>query len=76
MKDTVDAIQNFSKLDVDVEQLAGMLAQAAMVAEAISDLPNQIRDILEKLVASHADVQSKAPLMGWLRGRPEKTVSK
>jgi methyl-accepting chemotaxis protein len=76
MKDTVDAIQNFSKLDVDVEQLAGMLAQAAMVAEAISDLPNQIRDILEELVASHADVQSKAPLMGWLRGRPEKTVSK
>jgi methyl-accepting chemotaxis protein len=76
MKGTVDAMQDFSKLDVDVEQLAGMLAQAAMVAEAISDLPNQIRDILEDLVATHSDGQTKAPLIGWLRGRPEKTVSK
>ncbi len=76
MKDTVDAIQEFSKLDVDVEQLGGMLAQAATVAEAISDLPDRIRDILEELVATHADAQTKAPLMGWLRGRPEKTVSK
>jgi len=75
MKDTVGAIQNFSKLDLDVEQLAGVLAQAAMVAEAISDLPDQIRDILEELVATHGDAQVRGPLMGWLRGRPEKTVS-
>lgn len=75
LKDTVGAIQNFSRLDVDVEQLAGVLAQAATVAEAISDLPDQIRDILEELVATHNGAQAKGPIMGWLRGRAEKTVS-
>ena len=75
MKETVGSIQNFSKLDMDVEQLAGVLAQAATVADAISDLPERIRDILEELVAAQNGAQSKAPIMGWLRGRPEKTVS-
>jgi hypothetical protein len=75
MKDTVGAIQNFSKLDMDVEQLVGVMAQAATVAEAISDLPDRIRDILEELVATHGEAQTRGPIMGWLRGRPEKTVS-
>ncbi len=70
LKGTVETIQDFSKLDLDVEQLAGILAQAATVAEAISELPDQVREILEELVAAHHDGQSKAPVMGWLRSRP------
>jgi len=75
LKDTVGAIQDFSKLDMDVEELAGVLAQAATVADAISDLPDRIRQILEQLVANHNGAQTKGPIMGWLRGRPEKTLS-
>ncbi len=75
MKDTVASIQNFSKLDLDVEQLAGVLAQAATVAEAITEVPDRIREILEELVAAQSGAQNKHPMMGWLRSRPEKVVS-
>ena len=75
MKDTVGAIQNFSKLDMDIEQLADALAQAATVADAISELPERIHDILAELVAGQNGEQPRGPIMSWLRGRPENSVS-
>jgi hypothetical protein len=75
MTDSVGAMHNFSKMNAEVEQLAGALAQAAPAAAAISELPDRIRDILEEFVATHNATSSQGPIRGWFQGNSEKVAS-
>jgi chromosome segregation ATPase len=71
LEGTVDALREFSGVRTDIEQLAQSLARAATVADAISALPGQIREILEELVATHRDEMdnSRGNWLGFLRHR-------
>jgi ABC-type transporter Mla subunit MlaD len=68
---TVEAIQNFSEVRKDIEHLSQALAQAAQVADAITALPEQIRNVLEEVARAHEE-QALANSRGsltWFRGR-------
>ena len=72
LEGTVDAIRDFSQVREEVEELSASLSQAAGVAKAIADLPDQIRNILEELVAAqHHEINSRGNLLTWIRGRPK-----
>ncbi len=67
---TVDAIRNFSDARGEIERLSESLSKAATISEAISELPTQIRDVLEEVARAHQrELESTASggMMGWLR---------
>jgi chromosome segregation ATPase len=68
---TVRAIQQFSDVGGEIEKLSRSLAQAATVAQAISELPDQIRRILEQTVAvQRSQMDNSQPgWRAWLGGR-------
>ncbi len=71
LEGTVEALRDFSHVGGDVQQLTRALAQAATVADAISELPERVREILqESVAAAPRDGGPRKPLMPWLRGRP------
>ena len=54
LEDAVDAIKNFSHARADMDRLSDTLARAAEISVAISALPDQIRNILDrKLPVDH-----------------------
>jgi len=69
---TVESIQNFTEVRKDIEHLSGALAQAARVAEAITALPEQVRNVLEEVSKAHEEqalANSRGSLTTWFRGR-------
>ena len=69
---TVEAIQNFAEVRKDIEHLSEALAQAAKVAEAITALPEQIRNVLKEVAEAHEEqslANSRGGLTTWFRGR-------
>jgi ABC-type transporter Mla subunit MlaD len=71
LEGTVNAIQQFGDAGSEIQKLSQSLAQAATVAQAISELPEQIRQILEQTVAAHRNEMdnTQAGWLGRLRGR-------
>ena len=71
LADTVDAIKQFSNARADIDRLNDTLARAAKIGDAISALPEQIRQILEQSVDQHANsTDSSGRFMTWLSRRP------
>jgi predicted nucleic acid-binding Zn-ribbon protein len=71
LADTVDAIKEFSGARSDIDRLNDTLARASKIADAISGLPEQIREILEQTVNHHANsADSSGRLMSWLSRKP------
>jgi uncharacterized phage infection (PIP) family protein YhgE len=71
LKATADAIKDFSNARADIDHLNDRLARAAEISDAISALPDQIRNILEqKLDHGAAEAGSSGRFMTWLAGRP------
>jgi ABC-type transporter Mla subunit MlaD len=68
MTDSVGAMQEFSRMNVELKQLTGALCEAATVVEAISELPDRIRDILEEFAPAHNNTPPRGPIMGWFQG--------
>lgn len=69
---TVDVIRDFTEVRKDIEHLSRSLAQAATVAEAITALPNQMREVLEQLVSTHQAQlanESRGGFLGLFGGR-------
>ena len=52
---TVDLIRDFSAARTDIEHLSRSLAQAATVADAITALPDQVREVLEQVAITHQE---------------------
>jgi methyl-accepting chemotaxis protein len=73
LEGTVSALHEFSAASSNVEELSQSLAQAASVSRAISELPERIQEILERLVAAQqeAKTNSSGKMLGWLRGRSD-----
>jgi len=72
LEGTVNAIRDFSRVRKEVGELCASLSQAAEVASAITDLPDQIRNVLEELVSAQQDeLNARGNLLTWLRGRPK-----
>jgi methyl-accepting chemotaxis protein len=68
---TVDAIKEFSSARADIDRLNDTLARASKIADAISALPDQIRQILEQSVNHHANTaESSGRLMTWFSRKP------
>lgn len=68
---TVGAIQDFSHSRADIDRLTEALARAADVADAISALPEQVRDVLEQCADHNAALAgSRSGFRTWLGGRP------
>ena len=71
LADTVDAIKQFSSSRADIDRLNDTLARASKIADAISALPDQIRQILEQTVDNHGNsADSGGRLMTWLSRKP------
>ena len=71
LADTVDAIKQFSNARGDIDRLNDTLARAAKIGDAISALPEQMRQILEQSVDHHANsADSSGRFMTWLSRRP------
>jgi ABC-type transporter Mla subunit MlaD len=71
LEGTVNAMQGFADAGSEIQKLSQSLAQAATVAQAISELPEQIRQVLEQTVAAHRNEMdnTQAGWLGRLRGR-------
>jgi hypothetical protein len=68
---TVGAIQDFSHARADIDRLTEALARAADVADAISALPEQVRDVLEQSADHNAALAgARSGFRMWLGGRP------
>lgn len=68
---TAKSMQEFERAGGDVDRITQSLADAADVADAIANLPAQIREVLHQHAEEQAEVAaSSGKLMGWLRGRP------
>lgn len=52
LQETIESIQRFSGAREDVDRLTESLSQAAAIADAISSLPEQIRELLEQSMAN------------------------
>jgi ABC-type transporter Mla subunit MlaD len=71
LADTVDAIKQFSNSRADIDRLNDTLGRAAKIGDAISALPEQIRQILEQSVDQHANsTDSSGRFMTWLSRKP------
>jgi uncharacterized phage infection (PIP) family protein YhgE len=72
LEGTVNAIRDFSGVREEMEHLTQSLAKAAAVTQAIETLPDQIRRILEELVANQQQevANSRGKWTGWLKSRP------
>jgi hypothetical protein len=71
LEGAVASIRNFSHVRSDIDRLTASLARAAEIADAISSLPEQIRDILEQNADHHAALAaSRGSFRNWLVGRP------
>jgi hypothetical protein len=62
---TVEAIREFAGVRQEIERLAGALAQAAAVTEAINQLPQQIRNVLEEVARTHQEQIAANSSGGW-----------
>jgi predicted nucleic acid-binding Zn-ribbon protein len=62
---TVEAIREFAGARQEIEHLAGALAQAAAVADAISQLPQQVRSVLEEVARTHQEQIAANSRGGW-----------
>ena len=72
LEHAVAAIRDLSAARQDIEHLTRSLAQAATIADAISALPQQVREILEEAARVRAEQQaakSRPGISGWFRGR-------
>jgi hypothetical protein len=71
LADTVDAIREFSNARADIDRLTDTLARASEISEAISALPEQLRQVLDQGFDSQvADADSSGRFMTWLAKRP------
>lgn len=71
LEDAVAAIKNFSHARADIDRLSDTLARAAEISDAISALPEQIRDILEQKANHNADgPNSRGKFMTWFARGP------
>jgi hypothetical protein len=71
LEGAVAAIKNLRHARADVERLSDALARAAEISEAISALPEQLRDVLEQQAGHHtAATNSRGRFLTWLARRP------
>jgi hypothetical protein len=71
MQDGVNTIQSLGYAQADIDRLTEMLAGAAEIANAISSLPEMIRDVLEQNATHDAALESsRSGIRSWLAGRP------
>jgi len=71
LEESVHAITNLSHARADIERLSDTLARATEISEAISALPEQIRDFLEQQAGHNAAAtNSRGRFMKWLARRP------
>lgn len=67
LKSTVAAINDFSQAAGQIERLSESLSKAAAVSEAIGELPGQIRELLEEIVAAENKRRHpRGALRNWL----------
>jgi hypothetical protein len=71
LDEAVDALKKLRHARADIERLSDMLARAAEISDAISSLPEQMRDLLEQKADQHAKAtNSRGRFMTWLARRP------
>ena len=71
LEKTVDAIKSFSHARADIDRLNDTLARAAEIGDAISALPEQLRDLLEQNADHNADAaSSRGSVKTWFARRP------
>jgi hypothetical protein len=71
MQDGVRSVQSLGHAQADIDRLTEMLAGAAEIANAISSLPELIRDVLEQNAAQDPALESsRSGFKSWLPGRP------
>jgi len=70
LEGTVDSIKSFSQAREDIDRLTETLARAAEIADAISSLPEQMREMLKHNSGLHARANSRGGFRTWLGGRP------
>jgi uncharacterized protein YoxC len=72
LEQAVAAIRDLSAARQDIEHLTHSLSQAATIADAISNLPEQVRGILEESARVRAEQQTaktRTGISAWFRGR-------
>jgi uncharacterized protein YoxC len=72
LEQALAAIRDLSAARQDIEHLTHSLSQAATIADAISNLPEQVRGILEesaRLRTEQQATQGRSGLSAWFRGR-------
>lgn len=68
LESTVRTMREFNEAGPDMKRLADAMQRASEVADAIADLPAQIRDTLDQQAADQAELSAaRSGLGGWFR---------
>lgn len=70
LRETVKSIQDFSQARADIDQLTDTLGRAADIADALSALPERVREIVEQNANHGLRLASSRTLKNLLPGRP------
>ncbi|MBP89496.1 MAG: hypothetical protein CMJ64_22765 [Planctomycetaceae bacterium] len=68
LESTVRTMRQFNESGDDIQRLAGAMQRAAEAADAIADLPAQLREVLDQHAAEQAELAAaRGGLGGWFR---------
>lgn len=70
LEETVKSIRKFSESRPDIDRMCNALSRAAEISDAISALPDDIRDIMEQTAHNAAVMDSRGGFITWLSRRP------
>lgn len=70
LESTVRTMQQFNEAGADIQELSDAMQRAAQSADAIADLPGQLRELLDQHAAEQAELAASRGLGSWFRPKP------